>query len=96
MYLRIIVWITPSNTHIKNKSFPKSTKQKIPQTVQMVAARQILETTSAFTLEVLHYAALPSDKKIDEGHVHQILGIGNHSEKTVKQLLQKLKNRKKT
>jgi hypothetical protein len=31
----------------------------------------------------LHYAALPSHKPIDETHVHQILGVGNHPAETV-------------
>jgi len=39
----------------------------------------------------LHYAALPSHKPIDETHVHQLLGVGNHPGETVQKLLKKLK-----
>jgi hypothetical protein len=39
----------------------------------------------------LHYAALPSSKPINVMHVHQILGIGDHSPKEVKTLIANLK-----
>jgi len=39
----------------------------------------------------LHYAALQSDKPIDEMHVHQILGVGNHSKEHVETVIQNLK-----
>jgi hypothetical protein len=31
------------------------------------------------TLQQIHYAALPPDKNVTTAHVHQILGIRNHS-----------------
>jgi hypothetical protein len=42
----------------------------------------------SFTL--IHYAALPPDKGITTEHVHQILGVGNHSTELVDKTVEKL------
>jgi hypothetical protein len=48
----------------------------------------VAATSSA--LQQLHYAALPPDKNVTTAHVHQLLGVGNHTDADVAEIAGKL------
>jgi hypothetical protein len=55
----------------------------------------IVTVSNVATIDVMHYAALPPTRKIEEGHVHQVLGVGNHTDEAVQKKLNQLVIRKK-
>jgi hypothetical protein len=52
------------------------------------------DTKDTNELVQLHFAALPSDVPIMVKHVHQILGVGNHTEDELNECLEKLQEMK--
>lgn len=44
---------------------------------------------------VLHYGALPATGELHVNHIHQILGLGNHSTETIDRTLRELRSLKK-
>jgi hypothetical protein len=52
------------------------------------------DTEDTNELVQLHFAALPSDGPITVQHVHQILGVGNHTEEELNECLEKLQDMK--
>lgn len=52
------------------------------------------DTEDTNELVQLHFAALPSDGPITVQHVHQILGVGNHTEEELNECFEKLQDMK--